>query len=46
MIFPRSRLPRWLNILLVVALLWAPLSGHVHGSESGCSFKLGVQATF
>jgi hypothetical protein len=35
MIFPRARLPRWLNILLVGALLWAPLWGHLHGIEHG-----------
>ncbi len=37
MSFPRSRLPIWLHTLLVAALLWAPLWGHLHkighGSE-------------
>jgi hypothetical protein len=35
MSLPRSRLPRWLNSLLVGALLWAPLWGHLHGIEHG-----------
>lgn len=37
--FSRSRLPIWLHTLLVAALLWAPLWGHLHtighGMEQG-----------
>ena len=35
MSFSRSRLPVWLHTLLVVALLWAPLWGHLHNIGHG-----------
>lgn len=35
MSFARSSLPRWLNILLLGALLWAPLWGQWHGIAHG-----------
>ena len=35
MSLPRSRLPLWLNTLLVGALLWAPIWGQWHGIEHG-----------
>ncbi|WP_143473798.1 DUF2946 family protein [Limnohabitans sp. G3-2] len=35
-----SRLPRWLNILLLGALLWSPLWGQWHGIAHGTGHAL------
>ena len=35
MSFSRSRLPVWLHTLLMAALLWAPLWGHLHSIGHG-----------
>ena len=40
MIFPRSRLPVWLQTLLVAALLWAPLWGHLHNIGHGIEHRM------
>ena len=40
MSFARSRLPTWLNFLLVWALLWAPVWGQWHGIEHSTKLML------